>query len=173
MNKQEEYVDIVDTNDNVLHSVSKTQAHKEGLLHRTVIAEYINSNREWILVKQAADRQDPGQYVSPTGGHVQSGESEDEALKREAKEEMGINIKDFKLVGKSIYRRTVGEKDENHYFIVYEIYGDDEVALNHESVAWERFTEEQLRVDLKENPDKFGAAFHFVVERFYSHLLED
>jgi len=33
------------------------------------------------MVKQASDKQDAGQYVSPVGGHVTSGETDIEALK--------------------------------------------------------------------------------------------
>ena len=166
----EEQVDVVDDHDNVLHPVSKTTAHKEGLLHRTVISQYINNQREWVLVRQASDRQDAGQFVSPTGGHAQAGESEDEALKREALEEMGVDVVDFKLIGKKIFRRTVGWKDENHYFVVYEVFGEKDPILNEESVEWKRFTEDQLKSELRNNPDMFGAAFHVVIDEFYPHL---
>jgi isopentenyl-diphosphate delta-isomerase len=166
----EEQVDVVDDHDNVMQSISKTDAHKEGLLHRTVISQYINRKREWVLVRQASDRQDAGQFVNPTGGHAQAGESEDEALKREALEEIGVDVVDFKLVGKKIFRRTVGWKDENHYFIVYEIYGENDPVLNEESVEWKRFTEDELTSELQQNPNMFGTAFHVVIDEFYPHL---
>lgn len=166
----DEQVDVVDEKNIVLRSVSKTQAHKEGLLHRTVISQYINAKREWVLVRQASDRQDAGQFVSPTGGHVQSGETEDDAVKREAMEEMGVDAIDLKPVGKAIFRRTVGWKDENHYFVAYEIYGEKDPVLNHESVEWRRFTEDELRSELRAHPDIFGAAFHFIIDQFYPQL---
>lgn len=95
-----EYVDIVDESDKVIGKISKQEAHEKGLLHRTVIAEIINSSGEWVLVKQSSYKQDSGQFVSPVGGHVLSGESEDDAIKREAKEEFGIEGFEFKLKGK-------------------------------------------------------------------------
>jgi isopentenyl-diphosphate delta-isomerase len=85
-----ELVDIVDENNIVIRQMSKSQAHQQGLLHRTVISEIINSKGQWLLVKQAGDKQDPGQYVSPVGGHIKAGEAELEALAREAHEETGI-----------------------------------------------------------------------------------
>ena len=120
----DEMVDVVDENNKVLYSVSKAKAHQEGLLHRTVIAEVRDSKGNFILVKQAPDRQDPGQYVSPVGGHVRAGESEIEALNREATEEIGLGMSDFKykLIGKFIFNRQVLKRQENHYFIVYEIH---------------------------------------------------
>ena len=62
-----EKVDVVDKNLKVLYSVEKQEAHDKGFLHPTVIAEVINSRGEWLLVKQAGHKQDPGQFVSPVG----------------------------------------------------------------------------------------------------------
>ncbi len=166
-----EEVDIVDEKDSVLYSTTKHDAHKGGLLHRTVICEVINSKGEFLLTKQSKDRQDPGQYVSPVGGHVQAGESEDDALKREAKEELGIDVAEFNLIGKAIFNRPVKDHQENHYFILYEIMSDEPFTLNHESVSYTSFTTDKLKKDLKENPKMFGDAYLFVVNTFYPHLL--
>ncbi len=167
-----EQVDIVDEQDNVLYSTSKQEAHEKGLLHRTVISEVKDSQGRWLLVKQSADRQDGGQYVSPVGGHVKAGESAEDALKREAMEEIGL--KDFKYTytGKKIFYRDVIGRHENHYYIMYEIHSDEKLTLNHESVGYEAFTEEQLKQELKDKPEKFGAAFIFVLKTFYPALLQ-
>ena len=45
-------VDVVDENNNVLYSATKENAHKKGLLHRTIIAEVIDSKGKWMLVKR-------------------------------------------------------------------------------------------------------------------------
>ncbi|GIK83795.1 MAG: isopentenyl-diphosphate Delta-isomerase [Patescibacteria group bacterium] len=169
---QEEFVDIVTQADEVIGSCSKVEAHQKGLLHRTVIAEIIRPNGDWVLVQQASDRQDAGQFVSPVGGHVSSGESEDNALKREAFEECGLDGDvTFKLIGKKIFNREVNGKKENHYFILYEIYTDAELVINHESVGFETFSKAELKKQLQEDPKKFGDAFLFVVREFYRDLL--
>ncbi len=162
-----EIVDIVNEQDEVVGQASKEECHKVGLLHRTVIAELIDSQGNWILVKQASDRQDAGQFVSPVGGHVQAGETEEAALRREAQEEIGISEFEFKLVGRKIYNREVIGRKENHYFILFEIYSDRVPVLNHESDSYESFTKEHLLNELKENPEKFGDAFHFVMNEMY------
>src|SRR5687767_9284467 len=99
----DELVDIVDSECTVLSCATKSEAHQKGLLHRTVIAEVRDSKGNWILVQQSADRQDAGQYVSPVGGHVRAGESDEDALKRETLEEIGLTDFDFVPVGKLIY----------------------------------------------------------------------
>lgn len=166
-----EQVDIVNEQDVVVDTVSKQEAHEKGLLHRTVIAEIINSKGEWTLVQQSSDRQDAGQFVSPVGGHVEAGETEDEAIKREANEEFGLVDFEFKLIGKKIFYREVKGRKENHYFVLYEIFSDQEPVLNEESVGFQRFSKVQLAKELKETPEKFGNAFHFVISTFYPDLL--
>lgn len=168
----EERVDVVNEDDEIIGTVSKEKAHTDGLLHRTVIAEIIGTDGKWTLVKQSSDRQDAGQFVSPVGGHVRSGESEEDALKREAYEEYGLDGKIiFQYIGKKIFNREVKGRKENHYFIFYKIYSDKKPILNEESVGFERFSEEQLCIEIKENPKKFGDAFHFVIKAFYPKLI--
>ncbi len=162
-----EYVDIVDKNLKVLYSIDKQEAHNKGLLHPTVISEVINSKGEWLLVKQASHKQDAGQFVSPVGGHITSGETMDDALTREAFEEVGLSDFKYTYIGKAIYERKWKVGVENHYFIVYEIYSDKEPVLNDESVEYRWFKVEEIKEILKSNPQFFGYAFHFVWEKFY------
>jgi isopentenyldiphosphate isomerase len=71
----EEIIDIVNKNGEVLRQAAKSEAHQHGWLHKTVIG-YLRDGEDWILVCQAADRQDAGQLVAPVAGHVQAGETE-------------------------------------------------------------------------------------------------
>jgi len=167
----DEMVDIVDIQNIVLHATTKKQAHEEGLLHRTVIAELKDSKGNWIFVKQADDRQDAGQLVSPVGGHVQSGETELEALYREVFEEIGIQEFEHKFVGRAVLNREVLGRRENHYFVLYEIFSDESLRLNHESVSHVSFTEKELKKRIKSSPKEFGNAFHFLLDTFYKDKL--
>ena len=169
----QERVDIVDQNQDVLCSVTKQEAHEKGLLHKTVISEVIGSDGKWLLVKQASDRQDAGQLVSPVGGHVSSGETNDNALKREALEELGIKDFTYNLVGSVIFNRNVIGRQENHYFVLYEINSDESPVINHESESFEYFSVSELKLELKNEPQTFGDAFHFIIKTFYSNFLEE
>lgn len=162
-----ELVDVVNEHDEVLRQADKQECHQKGLLHRTVIGELIDSKGNWTLVRQAKDKQDAGQYVSPVGGHVKAGETAEAALKRETFEELGIQEFEYKFVGKKILNREVIGRKENHFFLVYEIYSNQVPVLNHESDAFEAFTPDELKNALKNNPSKFGDAFHFVMQNFY------
>ena len=168
-----ELVDIITEDDTILYQTTKSEAHTKGLLHRTVTAGLINSRGDWMLVEQAADRQDAGQYVWPMGGHVQADETIEAALKREVLEEMGISDFAYRYVGKTIFRRNILGRDENHYFILYEIFSDDEPRTSHESVGYKTFTTAELNRKLKEHPEIFGGSFHSVVKPFYPKLFAD
>ena len=147
----DELLDLVNKEDEVIGKIMKRD-------HTSVIHAYKN-------------KQDTGQYVSAIGGHVKSGESCVQALKREAKEEYGLsgNFK-FKLIGKKIYNRTVKGNRENHYFIIYEIYTSKKPILDEESVSYKEFSERDLSKELKSHPKKFGPPFLFLINTFYPNL---
>jgi len=166
----EELVDIIDENGKILRQELKTEAHKHGWLHKTVIG-YLKYGNDWALVRQASDRQDAGQLVAPVGGHVKAGESDLDALLRESEEEIGTRNVSYKHIGDRIFHRQVIGRDENHLFIIFEISTDDPVKLNEESVAIERFTKEDLKRALHEQPQNFGDAYYFVLESFYPEYL--
>jgi 16S rRNA (adenine1518-N6/adenine1519-N6)-dimethyltransferase len=168
----DELLDLINEKDEVVGKEWKYEMHKNGSLHRTVIGEVIGKGRVWTLVKQSERKQDTNQYVSAVGGHVKSGESNEDALKREAAEEYGLKGKfDYKFIGKKIYSREIKGNFENHLFILYEIYTDQEPVLDDESISLKDFTEKELSEELKTNPDQFGPPFIFLVKNFYSNLL--
>lgn len=166
-----EQIDIVDEDDLVLYSTTKQEAHAQGLLHRCVIGLVINSNGDHVLVKQASDRQDAGQYVSPVGGHVKAGESPEDALRRETEEEIGLKEISFRLKGKGIFNREVLGRKENHYFILYEIDSDEEFIPGVEVESYKIFPIHELKRLRKENPKVFGDAHHNIMQTFYKELL--
>jgi 8-oxo-dGTP pyrophosphatase MutT (NUDIX family) len=168
-----ETVDIVDEHDNILYQTTKQEAHSKGLMHRTVIANILDENNKLVLVKQASDRQDAGQYVSPVGGHARTGETEEDALKREALEETGITNFRFKLKGKFVFSRFILNRHENHLFVVYEIYNSHNIKLNSESVSYRSYTIDELKEGISINRKEFGEAFLKVLENIYPEILKN
>ncbi len=166
-----ELIDIVDDKCNIISSMPKKEAHEKGTLHKCVIGGVIDSHGNITLVKQNNHRQDAGQFVSPVGGHVGAGESDDDALRREAEEEIGLKSIKYKLIGKKIFNRNVIGRQENHYFIYYEIYTDEQFMLNDEAVEYKKFAPSEIKEIYKSTPHVFGDAYIFVLQSFYPELV--
>ena len=101
-----------------------------------VVAGILTKDGKFLVEKRRDDDDaDPG-YVEIPGGHVREGESLEDALRREMKEEMGIQVEKMKLVSKSLATATNGERQRIHYFHVEQwngIIGSKEA----EKVYWE------------------------------------
>jgi len=89
-----EYFDVVDENDNVIGKASRNECHKKGLMHRAVHITIINSKGQILLQKRSMNKDlYKGWWIDGAAGHVDSGESYEEAARREIKEELGIDVK--------------------------------------------------------------------------------
>lgn len=172
MDLVDEQLDIINVDNQVIGQIGKSIAHRDGVLHRIVIGELVNSKGEFCLVKQSASRQDAGQFVSPIGGHVQAGESSEAALIRESQEEVGFTPTVFKFIGQTRYNREVIGRKENHLFLVYQISCDVDLILNHESVDFRWFTIDEIKANLKSNPQLFGNAWHHVFKVLYPGIYQ-
>jgi 8-oxo-dGTP diphosphatase len=85
--------------------------------------------------RRAEDDADPGKVLLP-GGHVESGESLQQALKREMSEEIGIRVEKATPVGVRYYTASNGERQRIHYFHV-KAWRGEVVSNEAESVFWE------------------------------------
>lgn len=169
----DERVDIINEADEIIGDMTKQEAHEKGLLHRCVLALLVTPKEEWIFVRQAADRQDAGQFVFPMGGHVMAGEAVEDALRREVMEELGLNDFEHKSIGSYTYRRTILGRDENHHFKCFEIYSPTEPNLGAEAVEYRKFTKQSLSEYVSQNPKEFGPLFYHEMKLFYPEVYEN
>jgi isopentenyl-diphosphate Delta-isomerase len=97
--KMDEMIDILDEKGNeTTVKKMKSEAHQNGLWHRSVHLWICNDKKEILLQKRSKTKEMfPEVWDVSAAGHVASGESVDDALLREAKEELGISVEISKV----------------------------------------------------------------------------
>ena len=96
MDNQQEIFPIVDESGQVVGSATRGECHSGSkLLHPVVHLHVFNSEGDVYLQKRP-DWKDiqPGKWDTAVGGHIDYGETPEDALHREVREELGIT--DFK-----------------------------------------------------------------------------
>jgi len=124
----------------VLPSEWTNKSVKRDQPRRRAVADCVDGilveRRKFLVEKRRDDDDaDPGLIEIP-GGHVDPGETLEDALRREMKEELGINVEKAKLVQKSLYTATSGERQRIHYFYV-EKWNGRLRSTEAERVYWE------------------------------------
>ena len=99
-----ELVDIVDAHDRVVRTVGRQQMRTERLRHRAVFVAVMHPDGR-LLVHQRSELKDlwPGRWDLAVGGVVSSGETYDDAARREVAEEIGIESAPQPLNGGGSY----------------------------------------------------------------------
>ena len=87
-----EYFDIVDENNNIIGSAPRSECHgNPKLIHRTAHVIVESTKGEILLQKRSMNKDiQPGKWDTAVGGHFDSGETADQAVRREMNEELNI-----------------------------------------------------------------------------------
>ena len=109
-----ELLDVFNENNEYLgYSVERLKAHEENLWHHHVSAWIMNYDGKILLQQRALNKKkNPGKWAK-TGGHVDSGETCEESIKREVYEEIGLEVKDNEIENIEIFKST---NSNEHYF---------------------------------------------------------
>ena len=101
-----------------------------------LVAGILLDKGRFLVEKRRLDKEaDPG-YVEIPGGHVEPGETFEEALRREMMEELGIKVEKARMIGKALATATNGERGRIHYFHIEKWRG--RIQSNEaERVYWE------------------------------------
>ena len=101
----QELFDLVDTDDRVVGTVRRGDAHKDpALIHRSVQVLVFSHHGQLLLQKRSALKDlFPGYYCASASGHVDAGEDYETAARRELCEELGVEAQP-RLLGKTLVR---------------------------------------------------------------------
>ncbi len=110
---------------------TREECHKNGYWHRAVYAFIIDNNGNVLLQKRSANKKLwPNMWDVTVGGHVDRGEFGRQALIRETKEELGIEIsdEDIKYLVGSTSINEQGDIINKHYNECYLITKNIDVS---------------------------------------------
>lgn len=98
-NRKVEYLEVVDKNNQPIGAFSRNFVHQHNLLHRSVLVLFYNKEKKLFLQQRSHKKYEyPGYWDLSATGHVQLGESREEAAFRELEEELGLRVNKLKLL---------------------------------------------------------------------------
>lgn len=166
-----EKVLLVDEHDNVLGTMDKMEAHRQGVLHRAFSILLFNSKGEMLIQKRARDKyHSGGLWTNTCCSHPQPDESMAEATRRRLKHEMGIDIPTH-FAYKFIYRVPL-DKDltEHEYDHVFTGTFDGVPVVNPEEVEdWKFVNVQALKKDVEANPAHYTHWFRLILNHAVLH----
>ncbi len=133
----EEWFDLLTPEGKVIGRAPRSAVHgNPDLLHGVVHIHILNRNGEIFLQKRSPQKDLYGNYWdTAVGGHINSGESVEAAMRREAEEELGLNIGKYEPLFRYIMKND-HESELVHSFLVRD---DGPFEFNPEEISSGRF----------------------------------
>jgi isopentenyldiphosphate isomerase/intracellular septation protein A len=104
-----EWVPLVDEQGKVIGKATRAAVHaNKNLLHPVVHLHILNNKSEIYLQKRPLNKDiQPGKWDTAVGGHVMLGETIEQALKREVKEEVNISLNRADILVQYIWKTEI------------------------------------------------------------------
>lgn len=137
---------------------TREECHKNGLWHRAVYGFIIDKDKNILLQKRSKNKKLwPDMWDVTVGGHVIAGEFGRQALIRETKEELGIDISDDEvkyLVGSTSINNQNGiiNKHYNECYLITKDVDISAIKLKEDEVSEVKyFSKDELIKRIKNN----------------------
>ncbi len=157
-------MDIVDGKDEVVGQVDKEDVYKKLLCHRIVHVLIFNDEGKMALQLRHPNLSfAPNHWSTTVGGHVQSGESYEEAAKREMMEEIGIELP-LEYFSKDFYQ-VPGRPDK--FFVSYKAKYEGPFQLEEGAVVKvDYFTIDQIK-SMIDQGEKFHPELLYLLKKYF------
>lgn len=159
-----EILDIINLNDQIIGQDTKENIYLEKHMHRIVhIFIKDSSGRQLLQLRSIKSSYLPLHWSTAVGGHVQSGESYEDAARREMTEEIGILDCTLREIGRFFYE-WIGPKK---YLGVFEAIIDTGFMPSEQEVAEVRFFLLEEAQELIMTGEKIHPELKFLWEKIF------
>lgn len=170
---EETKVILVDSNDNEIGFMPKTEAHQKAVLHRAISVFVVNSSGEWLIQQRAVGKyHSSGLWTNTCCSHPLPGETNAMAATRRLQEEMGIEnctlTRLFEFTYLEVLENGLTEHELDH---VYLGFSDQLPNMNAEEVMDFKYIKfNELKLDVAKNPEAYTVWFRHIFERVQQHI---
>ena len=168
----EEMVILVDENDKQVGLMAKMEAHEKALLHRAFSVFVFNDKRELMLQRRALGKyHSPGLWTNTCCSHQRPGETNVAAGSRRLQEEMGFTTPLTESIS-FIYKAPFdnGLTEHEYDYILLGEYNKMPKPNPEEVVEWQWLSLEEIKEDMRQNPEIYTAWFKIIFDEFYKHI---
>ena len=159
-----EFLDIVDEQDQVVGRAAKDDVYRDCLRHRIAHVLIFNDTNEMALqLRSTHVFFCPLHWSTAVGGHVQSGETYEQAALREYTEELG-STSDLVFLGKAVYEV---EGRPSKFLVTCKTTFNGPLSPDSNAVVRADFFTLQTIQDMIEKGEKFHPELLFLLKKYF------
>lgn len=164
--------DVVDKNDKIIGTTTKTKKFENELITRNVVAFITDGSGKFITVKRSALKKSfPNLLDLAACGHVQHGESYQDAIKREIKEELDI-VCEVELLKKIYHEHNEHGKAVKYFTSLFIGRTHKKVKTNNEVSLMPSLSFQELDCKINHQPELFTPFYIDEFKDVYDLLKE-
>ena len=150
----EELVEVLEENGEAKgFSIDKSIAHQQGICHGISAVAIIDNGRVLLQKRSKNKKIEPNKWDLSSAGHIDYNEPKEEAMVREIKEELGLDVNEdeLELIDNNLIKFQLKDTYLNHFtylFIIRKNINIRDVKISKEEVSEIRFFNKQEYLDL-------------------------
>ena len=160
----DELLQLVDRLGNPIGTAPRSECHGNPELIQAVVHLHLfdKAGRMYLQKRAASKDRFPGRWDTSVGGHVAPGETPEAAIRREAREELGIDLDGSDGIGglDRLQPYIYSDETETEFVVPFRLVFSGSPRPNPEEVEDGAFFElEDIRRRLREQPEEFTPHF--------------